>query len=291
VSRLLVVHDGKRERELQLVERLVVGRDPACDITVEDSLLSRRHAEFVATRDVVTVRDLGSRNGIFVNGTRAAERDLQPGDVVQIGSLRVRYVTDRLPSPPVSGPLDIEGTVVIPPPTRGADTASVVPSVQSPTIDEEAETRAFRAPAVLEQGRDATPVPVAPGADDATGFVPVPPVTGRPAAIRTGPDPIQSPPFAAKASSAAGADQRALTTFVFVQFAVLATVVFACTSVPLLMWRSPGPESQDPTLRLLLWPVVPLFVALVAAYLIANLVTRRFHDVLEGVRQDAPGRY
>jgi hypothetical protein len=114
VSKVLVVHDGKRERELLLVERLVVGRDPTCDISVDDGLLSRRHAEFVAAASAVTVRDLGSRNGVFVNGTRRAEQALNPGDVVQIGPLRVRYLRDRPVVPGGPSPADAEGTLMIP---------------------------------------------------------------------------------------------------------------------------------------------------------------------------------
>ena len=77
-----------------LIDMLIVGRDPACDVSHEDDLLSRRHAAFVATGESVTVRDLGSRNGIFVNGLRTAERPLYPGDVVQIGPLRILYAHD-----------------------------------------------------------------------------------------------------------------------------------------------------------------------------------------------------
>ena len=95
MSKKLVVSDGTRERELQLVGRIVVGRDPACDISHEHSLLSRRHAEFVAAGELVVVRDLGSRNGVFVNGTKTAEHSLQPGDVVQIGPLRAQYEIGR----------------------------------------------------------------------------------------------------------------------------------------------------------------------------------------------------
>ena len=54
MSKLLVVNDGKRERELLLVERLVVGRDPMCDLSHDDALLSRRHAEFQMIGDEVT---------------------------------------------------------------------------------------------------------------------------------------------------------------------------------------------------------------------------------------------
>ena len=51
---------------------LRIGRDVG-DITVDDSLLSREHAEFVHTGREWIVRDLGSRNGTFVNGARLAQ--------------------------------------------------------------------------------------------------------------------------------------------------------------------------------------------------------------------------
>jgi hypothetical protein len=128
VSKVLVVHDGKRERELLLVERLVVGRDPMCDLSHDDALLSRRHAEFAMTGDEVTVRDLGSRNGLFVNGTRAAERALRPGDIVQIGPLRVRYVTTDAAVGLAPDELDLDVTNVIPAPaSRSAAAASALP--------------------------------------------------------------------------------------------------------------------------------------------------------------------
>jgi pSer/pThr/pTyr-binding forkhead associated (FHA) protein len=95
MSRRLVVTGGSHPRELVLVDTIVVGRDPACEITdVNDPLLSRRHAAFTAGPREVMVRDLGSRNGILVNGAKAAQAVLTSGDVVQIGHLQVRYVDE-----------------------------------------------------------------------------------------------------------------------------------------------------------------------------------------------------
>ena len=74
MSRRLIVTGGSRARELVLVDTLVVGRDPACDISeTKDPLLSRRHAEFTADDGAAMVRDLGSRNGILVNGVKTPE--------------------------------------------------------------------------------------------------------------------------------------------------------------------------------------------------------------------------
>jgi pSer/pThr/pTyr-binding forkhead associated (FHA) protein len=95
MSRRLLVSGGSRDRELVLVDALIVGRDPACDISEHnDPLMSRRHAAFSADSKQAIVRDLGSRNGILVNGTKVTEAQLRHGDVVQIGHLQVKFVDE-----------------------------------------------------------------------------------------------------------------------------------------------------------------------------------------------------
>jgi pSer/pThr/pTyr-binding forkhead associated (FHA) protein len=95
MSRRLIVSGGSRPLELVMVGTLIVGRDPACDISEgNDPLMSRRHAAFNAGPREVIVRDLGSRNGILVNGEKTPESVLHNGDVVQIGHLQVRYVDE-----------------------------------------------------------------------------------------------------------------------------------------------------------------------------------------------------
>ena len=95
MSKRLIVTGGSIPRELVLVGTIVVGRDPACDISESnDPLLSRRHAAFNAGARDAMVRDLGSRNGILVNGVKTPEAMLKNGDVVQIGHLQVRYVDE-----------------------------------------------------------------------------------------------------------------------------------------------------------------------------------------------------
>jgi pSer/pThr/pTyr-binding forkhead associated (FHA) protein len=95
MSRRLIVSGGSRPLELVLVGTLIVGRDPACDISEgNDPLMSRRHAAFSAGPREVMVRDLASRNGILVNGVKTPESILKNGDVVQIGHLQVRYVDE-----------------------------------------------------------------------------------------------------------------------------------------------------------------------------------------------------
>ena len=130
MTKKLVLSDGTRERELHLVGRIVVGRDPACEISHDDSLLSRRHAEFVTSGNTVSVRDLGSRNGVFVNGARASEQTLQPGDIVQIGPLRARFVVDAAPRSMSPEAMDVDRTAVI----RTAAPPPPVPAPFNPAV-------------------------------------------------------------------------------------------------------------------------------------------------------------
>src|SRR5262249_26446957 len=72
--------------ELPIAE-FVVGRSPDCQLSLDDPLVSRRHAILRVRKDGVTVQDLGSRNGVLVNGSKiAGERELAGGDKVSIGS-------------------------------------------------------------------------------------------------------------------------------------------------------------------------------------------------------------
>ena len=74
--------------DLELNEgEFVVGRNASCQLSLDDPLVSRRHATFNVLADAVTVEDLGSRNGVSVNGERITGRILlRPGDRIQIGS-------------------------------------------------------------------------------------------------------------------------------------------------------------------------------------------------------------
>lgn len=93
--RKLVISNGQSERELVIAGRVVIGRDPSCQVCEPDPLLSRRHAEIVTGAQSVSIRDLSSRNGILVNGEKIREQVLLPGDVVQLGHLQLRYLEEE----------------------------------------------------------------------------------------------------------------------------------------------------------------------------------------------------
>lgn len=77
-----------QQHDLELGEgEFAVGRNASCQLSLDDPLVSRRHALLIVSPGGVTVEDLGSRNGVSVNGTRiSGKHPLQAGDRIQIGS-------------------------------------------------------------------------------------------------------------------------------------------------------------------------------------------------------------
>jgi predicted component of type VI protein secretion system len=273
VSRKLVVSDGTRDRELQLVGRLVVGRDPNCDISHDHALLSRRHAEFVTAGDSVTVRDLGSRNGVFVNGARAAERVLEPGDIVQIGPLRARYVADA--SAPGIAPeeMDVERTVVIREPSAAPSDRAVPAPAPAEPIDDDV-TRLVRGPRMPPPPPSSAAVALLDD-DVQTGFIPGPVAAARIAAAEAAAS--AAPTHAAEATvPAVREDARrqaapsSMGGFVFAQVFLLAVVVFAAAALP-LAWN---PAAAG------MWLVVRVAVAALAAAFVGAALNRRFTRAL-----------
>jgi hypothetical protein len=72
--------------------RVTAGRGSGCDLVVRDTTVSREHAAFVLRGDVWWVLDLGSTNGTRVNGLRAAEHPVVPGDRIELGDVVVELV-------------------------------------------------------------------------------------------------------------------------------------------------------------------------------------------------------
>lgn len=64
-----------------------MGRSSDCWLTLDDPLISRRHARFLASDDSVSIEDLGSRNGVRVNDRSISDRVfLNDGDKIKVGS-------------------------------------------------------------------------------------------------------------------------------------------------------------------------------------------------------------
>lgn len=68
-----------------------VGRDPHCDIFLNDMTVSRRHAEIEVCEKGCIIRDKGSVNGVWVNDRMIEACALKPGDLIQIGAFCLAY--------------------------------------------------------------------------------------------------------------------------------------------------------------------------------------------------------
>jgi pSer/pThr/pTyr-binding forkhead associated (FHA) protein len=76
-----------RSREIPLSrDETIIGRSSGCDIVLDSTLVSRRHARIVTSGDLITVEDLGSRNGVVVNDRAIRSRTvITAGDTLSIG--------------------------------------------------------------------------------------------------------------------------------------------------------------------------------------------------------------
>lgn len=92
-SALLIVHRGPGVGSRFLLDQdlTVAGRHPDADIFLDDVTVSRKHAEFHRRGANFSVRDMGSMNGIFVNGERSDEAALEEGSEVLIGKFRLTF--------------------------------------------------------------------------------------------------------------------------------------------------------------------------------------------------------
>lgn len=86
----------------------IVGRDPACDVIVNDIAVSKRHMTIELSDAGFVVEDMGSANGTWVNGVRVRRHLLKHLDVIAIGNHKMHVLDDAcLPQ----GGLNMESTV------------------------------------------------------------------------------------------------------------------------------------------------------------------------------------
>jgi hypothetical protein len=90
-----------------------IGRSPDADFTIADPTVSNLHCEVVLAEQGVTVRDLESTNGTFVDGMQVREARLLPGQVMRLGDVEFlvesvevkvaipKFIDSDLPAPPV----------------------------------------------------------------------------------------------------------------------------------------------------------------------------------------------
>jgi DNA-binding NtrC family response regulator len=81
---------------------VVVGAHSSCDLVLTDAQVSRRHAELGVVPEGIRVRDLGSTNGTWYQGTRIADVIVPIGATIKFGGASVRIAAGDVPSLPPS---------------------------------------------------------------------------------------------------------------------------------------------------------------------------------------------
>ena len=81
-------------------ERTILGRGPGVDRAFDDPSMSRQHAAIEFSGTGFRIRDLGSTNGILVNGSAVQAAELQHGDEVEIGEQRFVVVVEERETEP-----------------------------------------------------------------------------------------------------------------------------------------------------------------------------------------------
>ncbi len=98
-AKLVMFRSNGERRDFPLNSDLTcVGRKNDCDIRIPVTEVSRRHAEFRINDEEVSVKDLGSSNGTYVNNKRVKQSALSAGDHVVIGPVVFTLQIDGEPT-------------------------------------------------------------------------------------------------------------------------------------------------------------------------------------------------
>jgi pSer/pThr/pTyr-binding forkhead associated (FHA) protein len=117
-ARMRVVSGPLAGQTIEVTTRLLVGREQDCDLRLPCEFLSRHHCALLLDDCTLRIRDLGSKNGTFVNGRRIANREviLLHEDLVAVGATQLLielFSQSGEPiNPPTSSSAELKGTGV-----------------------------------------------------------------------------------------------------------------------------------------------------------------------------------
>ena len=95
---LVMFRDDGTRKEFPLASgKTLVGRSDECDLRIPLPEISRKHSMLMVSGSAVTVRDLGSANGTYVNNKRVSEQELSAGDHLVVGPVVFTVKVDGEP--------------------------------------------------------------------------------------------------------------------------------------------------------------------------------------------------
>jgi pSer/pThr/pTyr-binding forkhead associated (FHA) protein len=96
MPKMIVSIDGVVIKEVQLTkDRTTLGRRPYNDIVIDNLAVSGEHAVIALSGNDVSLEDLNSTNGTYINGKAVKKQPLQNGDVVEIGKYKIKFVSEQ----------------------------------------------------------------------------------------------------------------------------------------------------------------------------------------------------
>jgi pSer/pThr/pTyr-binding forkhead associated (FHA) protein len=114
---IILDHYARESRCLLGSLPAILGRGEKDDILLSDPWISHSHCELFQQGEALVVRDLNSKNGIFMHGVRVREAEVLPGDCLTLGRTEITLRYQRATSDDVAAPSN-----------------SPVPSARRPTI-------------------------------------------------------------------------------------------------------------------------------------------------------------
>jgi pSer/pThr/pTyr-binding forkhead associated (FHA) protein len=85
------VAEGKKFILEEDFDEGIIGRDPSADFSIEEYVISRRHAQLIKRDDGFYIEDAGSKNGTYLNNKPISEARLQDGDRISLGTIVIVF--------------------------------------------------------------------------------------------------------------------------------------------------------------------------------------------------------
>lgn len=111
MSYLELINKNTTSTKFEITDKVTIGRNPKCDICLDDSSISRHHAEIIKRDDYFSITDLGSSNGTRVNSVplhKFVPRPLYENDSISLGSINLIFYSQgkQPPGAVYNTPLD-----------------------------------------------------------------------------------------------------------------------------------------------------------------------------------------
>ncbi len=132
MPRLLVNPGSSSEWEIPLRPGAqTIGRSKACDFSIEHDSVSGTHCELLVSGGAVTLKDLGSTNGTFLERAPITESLLSSGQRFQLGSVELQFLADP---PPAAAAPRVRNATAAPAPARAVAEPAKVVDLSSPRV-------------------------------------------------------------------------------------------------------------------------------------------------------------